>query len=357
MANTSLTKGKKNKDDELYTQLSDIEKELRHYKKDFKDKTVLCNCDDPFESAFFKYFVMNFKILGLKKLIATCYAGSPIVYTQLSFFDDMEVTTTAKTDKKPYKIEITDIPDMNGDGAIDLTDVKELIKSDKNVLSLLKGDGDYKSDECIELLKQCDVVVTNPPFSSFRQYYLPLLMKYKKKFLVISPLSALHYKETFQLIQNNEIWLGYTAPKKFMRPDGSMKSFGNICWLTNLYVSKRHENLIMYKQYNPEDYPQYLNFDGIEVNEVANIPVDYFGNMGVFESFLFSYNPEQFELVGLAEGELGKSIGFSANLTEEECKALFREYKSFRRGNPIFRDKKGKLHKPFARIIIRRKLK
>lgn len=172
MANTNkvLNKAGVAKKDEFYTQLTDIEKEMRYYREYFKDKTVLCNCDDPFESNFFKYFAMNFNSLGLKKLIATCYSTSPIIYTQLSLFDEGDVVAVDYQGKKPYKVVITKVEDENGDGRVDLSDVEYLLKNKKNVLTLLEGDGDFRSEECIELLKQADVVVTNPPFSLFREY-------------------------------------------------------------------------------------------------------------------------------------------------------------------------------------------
>ncbi|MBR2131714.1 MAG: modification methylase, partial [Oscillospiraceae bacterium] len=195
------------KKDEFYTQLIDIEKELRHYKAFFKDKVVFCNCDDPYESNFFKYFAMNFNSLGLKKLIATCYATSPIVYTQLALFGD-EIPMGEEPDaKKPYKIEISEVVDANEDGAVDLADVEYLLRNRKNLLTLLQGDGDFRSEECIELLKEADVVVTNPPFSLFREYVAQLIA-YDKKFIIIGNQNAVTYKEIFPLIKDNKIWYG-----------------------------------------------------------------------------------------------------------------------------------------------------
>ncbi len=366
--NKALSAAGQAKKDEFYTQLVDIENELRHYKKHFKGKVVFCNCDDPYESNFFKYFAINFNHLGLKKLICTCYAGSPVVYTQLSLFGDEEVIGEEPSDKKPYKIEITHVDDLNGDGAVDLTDVELLLRSVDGKPTLLEGDGDFRSQECIELLKQADIVVTNPPFSLFREY-VAQLVAYDKKFIIIGNQNAIHYKEVFPLIRDNIIWLGNTYPKKFITPfktidrkntyereDGSfIATFGNIVWYTNLDIPKRHEDIVLYKNYLQEEYPHYLNFDAIEVNEVTRIPYDYWGMMGVADSFVKNYNPDQFEIIGLAESSLGVSIGLSANLTEEQLSALKAENPSFRRGNPIYRDKNGVLKKPYSRIIIKRK--
>ena len=207
MANKNLNNAKEAKNDEFYTQLEDIEKEMKHYKAHFKGKTVLCNCDDPYESNFFKYFAMNFNYLELKKLIATCYATSPIMYTQLTIFGEEEEYGVEFEGGKPYKIEITEVEDANGDGAIDLSDVEYLIKNKKNTLTLLKGDGDFRSPECVELLKESDIVVTNPPFSLFREYIVQLI-KYKKDFIIIGNMNALHYKDVFPLIKANKVWLG-----------------------------------------------------------------------------------------------------------------------------------------------------
>ena len=208
--NKNLSQANKAKKDELYTQLTDIENELRHYKQFFKNKTVFCNCDDPYESNFVKYFAMNFNTLGLKKLIATCYATSPVMYTQLTFFGDAIEVGVSDEGKKPYKIEITEVRDENGDGAIDLDDFEAMLRN--NPPELLSGDGDFRSDECVELLKEADVVVTNPPFSLFREYVAQLI-EYDKSFIIIGNQNAITYKEVFPLIKDNRIWLGqvYTA--------------------------------------------------------------------------------------------------------------------------------------------------
>ncbi len=330
--NKALSNANKAKKDEFYTQLSDIENELRHYKHHFKGKTVFCNCDDPYESNFFKYFAMNFNHLGLKKLICTCYAGSPVVYTQMSFFGDEEVMGTSDDNRKPYKIEITEVTDLNGDGAVDLTDVELLLQSVDGKPELLNGDGDFRSDECIELLKQADIVVTNPPFSLFREYVAQLI-EYNKKFVIVGNQNAITYKEIFPLMKDNKMWLGYkSGDMAFTVPDSyearetrfwidengqKWRSLGNICWYTNLDIEKRHEDLILFRSYTPENYPHYDNYNAIEVSKVADIPCDYDGAMGVPITFMDKFNPDQFEILGATESE-GK--GFSNGLWIEDSK-------------------------------------
>lgn len=309
--NTNLRKADRVKQDEFYTQLEDIENELRHYKQYFKGKTVFCNCDDPYESNFFKYFAMNFNYLGLKKLMATCYVTSPVMGTQLSLFEDMEYEIKAPTDskKKPYKVEITEVSDVNGDGAFDLEDIKHLLKNKNNVCKKLKGDGDFRSEECIDMLKEADIVVTNPPFSLFIDY-LTQLIEYDKKFIIIGNQNAITYKEIFPLIKENKVWWGATdCIRWFIIPDHiNMKSKFNSNgeriaegarsrWWTNLDIEKRHEEMILYKKYTPEEYPHYDNYDAIEVSKTADIPCDYFGWMGVPITFFDKYNPEQFEII------------------------------------------------------------
>lgn len=312
--NTSLRKADKAKNDEFYTQLADIELELKHYRKHFAGKTIFCNCDDPYESNFFKYFAMNFNYLGLKKLVATCYMGSPVVgeqFEQLSIFDILP--SEENTPKRfPYKIEITEVIDINGDGAVDLTDVEYLLRNKNNVMTLLDGDGDFRSLECVEILKQADIVITNPPFSLFREY-IGQLMEYDKKFLVIGSQNAITYKEIFPLLKENRMWLGYrcgdmafTVPEyyeeretRFWIDDNGQKwrSLGNICWFTNLDHKKRHEELELYKRYSPEEYPRYDNYNAINVDKTADIPEDYYEEMGVPITFLDKYNPDQFEII------------------------------------------------------------
>lgn len=321
--NKNLNAAIKAKQDEFYTQLPDIENELRHYKKHFKDKVVFCNCDDPYESNFFKYFAMNFNSLGLKKLIATCYAGSPVAERQLSLFDNCN-KTQSKTGV-PHKIVITEVTDMNGDGATNLADVECLIKNDKNVLTILDGDGDFRSPECMELLKEADIVVTNPPFSLFRDY-IKLLMDYKKKFLVIGQQNAIHYVDIFREIKADKLWIGYKfGDMSFQVPPYSepratrywqdetgqkWRSMGNICWFTNLDIVKRHEKLDLYKHYSPDAYPKYDNYDAINVDRIVDIPNDYDGIMGVPITFMDKYSPDQFEIIDTSTTAMPKGAPY-----------------------------------------------
>ena len=304
--NKNLNAALKAKKDEFYTQMDDIATELKHYRQHFRDKVVFCNCDDPYESNFFKYFALNFNSLGLKKLIATCYDGSPVQGNELLLhFDDWDAEPT----KIAYKVEISEVTDCNGDGAIDLSDVRYLMQNDKNVLSRLKDNGDFRSAECVELLKQADIVVTNPPFSLFREY-VAQLMKYEKKFLIIGNQNAIHYKDIFQLIKSNDIWLGFGfkgGAAHFYSIYEDVATAGDhrrgmirvsgVNWFTNLDIAKRHEVMDLWKKYTPEDYPRYDNYDAINVDRTANIPCDYDGVMGVPITFMDKYNPEQFEIV------------------------------------------------------------
>lgn len=296
-SNANLRKANKAKKDEFYTQLVDIEKELKYYKSQLKGKVIYCNCDDPFESNFFKYFALNFNFLGLKKLITTSYTKSPIAGDQLSLF---EIKGLEPDGKQPFKIEITEVPDEDNSGSIDITDIEILLKSDKNTATPLKGNGDFRNKECIELLKKSDIVVTNPPFSLFREY-VAQLVEYKKKFLIIGNMNAVSYKEIFKLIKDNKIWLGY-SPRgmDFFVPDGDLKNV-NACWFTNLSVLKRNEILPLYKKYNKEEYPKYDNYDAIEVAKTSGIPLDYNEVMGVPITFLDKYNPKQFEIIGITD--------------------------------------------------------
>ena len=320
MANKVLRKAKNAKNDEFYTQLCDIENELKHYRNDFKDKVILCNCDDPYESNFFKYFAMNFNAFGLKKLIATCYETSPIVNTQLSFFpDDEKIVNVENAGKKAHKIEITEVTDLNGDGRVDLLDVEIIIK---NSVTPLLGDGDFRSEECIELLKEADIVATNPPFSLFREYVAQLI-EYDKKFIIIGNKNAITYKEIFPLLKNNKMWLGYgfnggnayfAVAKEVHYADGvynkntGLVKFRNCCWFTNLDTQKRHEDLLLYKPYSPEEYPEYDNYEAINVDKVSDIPCDYDGVMGVPITFLDKYNPKQFKIVKFRKGNDDKDL-------------------------------------------------
>lgn len=381
MSTKLFDRAKKNKADEFYTQLPDIETEMRHYRDQFRGKIIFCNCDDPYESNFFKYFAMNFNFLGLKKLIATCYVGSPIADTQLSLFDNDP--PEAKTTKSPHKIEITEVTDENADGAVDLTDVEYLLRNKKNALMKLKGDGDFRSPECIELLKEADIVVTNPPFSLFREY-VAQLMKYNKKFIIIGSKNAITYKEIFRMIRDNKLWLGYgfqngnaffKVPQKYDRkwasgvynPKTGLVKFRNVGWFTNLDTKKRHEPLPLYKRYTPEEYPYYDNYDAIEVSKTTDIPYNYKGAMGVPITFLDKYNPEQFEIIAL--GIVG-SIDFTCEKKMEILKngkptgkytvnakgTLYRKYNPAKdKKPPAFRDAEtGQLYSSiYARIIIK----
>ena len=275
--NTNLHNAKKAKNDEFYTQLSDIEKEMAHYKDFFKGKVVYCNCDDARESNFFKFFSNNFESLGLKKLITTGY----------------------KADGKGVKLVYEG--DKNGNFMADDEEI---------VVTELEGSGDFRSEECIELLKECDVVVTNPPFSLFREY-VAQLMEYGKKFLIIGSMNAITYKEIFPYIKNNELWLGMNWVKDFVQPNGEVKKFGNICWYTNVGHSRRNTELDLYKKYSADEYPKYDNYDAIEVSKVSEIPMDYNGVMGVPITFLDKYCPTQFEIIGMAEDN-GKGQSYDA---------------------------------------------
>ena len=313
--NASLQRAAKARADEFYTQLPDIEAELRHYKEHFKGKKILCNCDDPFESNFFKYFAMNFNHLGLAKLTATSYVDSPIAEEQLPLFEVQNLAVKPGDAKKPYKIEITEVTDEDGDGATDLGDVEFLLKNRRNTLSLLRGDGDFRSQECIDLLQDADIVVTNPPFSLFREY-VAQLVDYDKKYIIIGNMNAVTYKEIFKLVQDNKIWFGqsihsgdreFRVPAYYPLEAASFRIDENgiryirvkgVRWFTNLDFEERHEFLTLYKLYTPEEYPRYDNFNAININKTAEIPYDYDGVMGVPITFLDKYNPDQFEIVG-----------------------------------------------------------
>ncbi len=259
--NANLYKAKNAKNDEFYTQLADISKELEHYKHHFKDKIVLCNCDDPAWSAFWKYFHLNFSVLGLKKLVSTHYIEN----------------------EPTYKMEYTGGNDNNIEAGIKTP---------------LEGNGDFRSQECLNILDKADIVISNPPFSCW-SIYVTTLMEHKKKFLIIGSQNAIAYKEIFPLLRNNKMWLGINVVKEFIQPDGSIKKFGNICWFTNLDHGKRHKDLILTKKYSPEEYPHYDNYDAINVNKISDIPCDWAGVMGVPLTFLNVYNPKQFEIITL----------------------------------------------------------
>ena len=315
--NKNLNVAARAKKDEFYTQLRDIENEMYYYRPHFEGKTVLCNCDDPYESEFFKYFAIYFDVLKLKKLIATCYAGSPIVQTELNFWDTPNYNPDFDKRKQAIRFDVTEVKDWNGDGYTDLRDVKWLLETNKNVVTYLEGDGDFRSPECIEALREADIVVTNPPFSLFREY-VKQLIDFDKKFLIIGNINAITYKEIFPLIMQNKIWLGYrmgrgisgfTVPDYYelygteARMDNGKRIVAtNQClWLTNLDIRKRHEDIVLFRRYYEEDrelFPHYDNYDAIEVSKTADIPCDYFGVMGVPITFLDKYNPTQFEILG-----------------------------------------------------------
>lgn len=382
MATELFDKAKKNKADEFYTRMPDIEKELRHYKDQFRGKVVFCNCDDPYESNFFKYFAMNFNFLGLKKLIATSYTDSPVAGGQLSLFDVKGLEESCSSTKQAQKIEISEVKDENADGAVDLADVEYLLKNKKNTLTILKGDGDFRSEECIELLKEADIIVTNPPFSLFREY-VGQLIEYGKKFLIIGNTNALTYKEIFKLFKEDNLRTGFTnfnTGMYFFVPDDwetyhkiedgrKMVRVSTSCWFTNLSVKKHNEFITLYKQYSPEEYPKYENFDAINVDKGAEIPYDYDGAMGVPITFLDKLNPAQFELIAL--GIVG-SIDFSVEREMEILRngkptgkfttnakgTLYRKYNPKTDVKPpAFKDvETGELYSSiYARIIIKRK--
>lgn len=368
MANKNLNAAKVAKKDEFYTQLSDIERELQHYWQHFRGKVVLCNCDDPYESNFFKYFALRFNQLGLKKLICTCYNGSPVTGNELAFhfdgFDDDEPKKIA------YKVEITEVKDENGDGAVDLSDVQYLLKSDRNVLSILKT-GDFRSQECIELLKEADIVVTNPPFSLFREY-IGQLMEYKKKFLIIGSQKSIGCKEIFPLFQENKIWWGYGfkgAAAHFFSPYEDTATAGDhkkdmirvsgVTWFTNLEIPKRSEDMDLVCRYSPDEYPRYENYNAIEVGKTTDIPFDYPGIMGVPITFLDKYCPDQFDIVGSnSSTDLCKMLGvqpLGQDWINRYRAAGGTGHNTANMVRIVYNDKSGKPKVAFQRIFIRNK--
>jgi hypothetical protein len=296
-SNTNLHQAKNNKKDEFYTQLSDIENELRHYKDHFRDKVVYCNCDDPRVSNFFHYFSYNFEHLGLKKLIATCYKNQ-----------DVDLFSTNESEKAVY-LEYTG--DKNGNSVPDTSEIG---------IKELKGDGDFRSPESIELLKQADIVVTNPPFSLFREY-IAQLTEYDKKFLIIGNLNSVTYKDIFTLIKSNKLWFGqsiHSGDREFRVPEdypltaasSRIDVNGNkfirvkgVRWFTNMDYNERYEDLILHKNYNTEEYPAYDNYNAINVDKTKEIPVDYEGHIGVPITFLDKFNPDQFEIIKFRKGD------------------------------------------------------
>lgn len=359
MANERFDNAKKNKNDEFYTRLEDIEKELNHYKEYFKGKTIFCNCDDPRISNFFKYFALNFNEFGLKKLISTCYKNQ-----------DVDLFTQNDCEKAVY-IEYTGNPNDPTSTDFSTIEVKEL-----------KGDGDFRSQECIELLKQSDVVITNPPFSLFREYVAQLI-KYDKKFIIVGHQNAISYKEIFSLIKENKLWLGYGfkgGAAHFINThyedyasagdhkEGMIRVSG-VVWFTNIDIKKRHEELVMYKTYNPEEFPKYENYEAINVDKSTDIPIDYDGVIGVPITFLDKYSPDQFEIVGLGivgscefTNErrmeiLDKNGVPTGKYTVNAKGTLYRKHLESDKKPAAFKDcETGELYQSiYARILIKRK--
>ena len=356
-SNKNLKQAKKNQKDEFYTQLPDIERELKHYQNHFKDKVVYCNCDDPRVSNFFHYFSYNFEFLKFKKLITTCYKNQ-----------DVDLFSSNNSERAIY-LEYEGKKNQNR-----IPDREEI------EVRHLQGDGDFRSEECIELLKQSDIVVTNPPFSLFREYVAQLI-EYEKKFIIIGHQNAITYKEIFKLIKHNQIWLGYGfkgGASHFINPhykdyatsgdhrEGMIRVSG-VTWFTNLDIRKKHEDLIIYKTYTPEEYPTYDNYNAINVDKTKDIPMDYAGAMGVPITFLDKYNPDQFKIIAL--GIIG-SINFTSNkkmhildkhsqptgkYTFNAKGTLYRKYIPEKDQKPVFKDvKTGELYQSiYARIIIK----
>lgn len=343
--NTGFQSARAAKQDEFYTQLPDIERELKHYKAQFKGKIVYCNCDDPRVSNFFHYFSYNFEKLGLRKLITTCYKSQN---ADLFSQNDSEDAIWLEYDG-----------DKNCSGVPDPEEIG---------IRPLKGSGDFRSEETIELLKQADIVVTNPPFSLFREYVAQLI-EYEKKFIIIGSLNAITYKEIFKLIKENRLWLGYGfqgGNAYFAVPNPSdyakgvydestgLVKFRNVTWFTNLDTSKRHEDLLLYKTYNPNEYQKFENYDAINVNRLADIPADYMGDMGVPITFLEKYNPDQFEIIG---------IGIASSGLEAGVKPFTPEHREYRRkiqgrgavDGDLYMMVDGVVEVPYRRILVRRK--
>ena len=348
MKNKDLRKANKAKKDEFYTQLVDIEKEIKHYRKHFENKVVYCNCDDPHVSNFFHYFSYNFEKLGLKKLIASCYKNQ-----------NMDLFSQNNSEQAIY-LEYDG--DKNGNN---VPDIEEVGVKDLN------GDGDFRSRESIELLKRADIIVTNPPFSLFREY-VAQLVKYNKKFIIIGNLNSVTYKEIFKLIKKKELWFGasiHSGDREFGVPDdypltaasSRIDSKGKkfvrvkgVRWFTNLDYNERYEDLILYKKYSPDKYLKYENYDAINVNKTKDIPVDYKGHMGVPITFLDKYNPEQFEIIGLGISNSGKEIGVQPY--KYEHKKYRKEVQ--KRGavdGDLYMMIDGIVKVPYARIIIKNK--
>lgn len=293
--NRNLAAAKRNANDEFYTLMDSVAQELRHYADHFDGASVLCNCDDPWESNFFLYFAQRFESLGLKRLVATCYAGSPVA----KYRDGSA---------RPYKA-VMDHVTKAPDGSFGPDAVRAMMDTGEIEVSELSGDGSFDSPECLELLDECDIVVTNPPFSQARAF-MRTLVDHDKKFVIIGDLNWITYKEIFPLLKDDKVWLGYTHVKEFMTPDGGTRKFGNKLWYTNLDIKKRHEPLDLWRRYydDPSLYPKYDNYDAIEVPKVSLIPCDYEGVMGVPITFMGSYSSEQFEIVKFRKGNDDKDL-------------------------------------------------
>lgn len=355
--NSKLGAAKRAKKDEFYTPIEAVQDELSHYKHHFADKTVFCNCDDPFESAFFTYFMLKFNDLGLKRLIGMSYGGSAIVGGRIAL-QDIAGLDEVTAPKEPYEIVLDSVPD-------DVTTIEDLIKSDPTLVNPLSGDGGFESEDSIARLREADIVVTNPPFSRFRDY-VAQLVEHKKQFLLLGNTNAITYKEIWPLIQKDRLWTGvstfntgvyfyvndgfeYAPTYKFERSRNGRPvcRVSNICWFTNMDHSRRHEEIPLWARYRdtPEKYPRYDNFDAIEVSKVNEIPEDYDDLMGVPITFLGKHNPEQFEIVGTAK-TLAKPM--------KECVP---QGHTFQQGGPAFYIPIGPTshRRLYDRIVIRRK--
>lgn len=343
-SNKSLKKAKSSKQDEFYTHLPDIERELKHYKRHLKGKVIYCNCDDPRVSSFFHYFSYNFEKLGIKKLIATCYKNQ-----------NMDLFSQHDSEKAIY-LEYNGDKNMNN-----VPDAEEI------GIHYLKGDGDFRSAECIELLKEADIVVTNPPFSLFREYVAQLI-EYDKKYLIIGSLNARTYKEIFKYIKEDKLWAGYgfkSGNAYFSTPhhkdfaggvyneETGLVKFRNVTWYTNMDIDKRHEDLILFKKYNVEEYPTYDNYDAIEVSNLKDIPLDYDGSMGVPITFLSQYNPQQFKILGLSR--YIKNRGMSKEFVDAYYKSG--QTGAISEGHPdlCYYDQNKRPIVPYMRVIIKNK--
>ena len=343
MANKNLNAAKAAKKDEFYTQLEDINNELRHYREHFRGKTVLCNCDDPRVSNFFTYFAYNFEFLGLKKLITTCYKNQ-----------DADLFSQYQSEQAVYLVYEGD---KNGD---------HIPNAEEIGVHPLKGDGDFRSAECIELLKEADIVVTNPPFSLFREYVAQLI-EYDKKFLIIGHQNAIKYKEIFPLMMENKIWLGYgfrggaghfISDYKDIATAGDHKEgmirVSGVTWFTNLEIQKRHENIILYKSYSPDVYPKYENYNAINIDRTEDIPFDYEGVMGVPITFMDKYNPDQFDIIGVGIAGLGLKAGIKP-YTLEHKKYRKEVQKRGAVDGDLYMMKGNEVVVPYSRILIRKK--